>query len=170
MQLSHESAQKRLSDMHMNDMPVMEIRPKPTRVDSDWFPKYKKLCHEFMESLTDSIEELAMFMGLTQDEFMALIMGRAMPQNTSIRFRVPLVWGGKLELNNLFMCRTFPQSWRLDTFIIEQSGADTIWLPNPAKKVYVTSHETSGGDGGNATSDRLSQIAAQIVAARGNGQ
>ena len=29
MQLTHESAQKRLSDMHMNDMPVMEIRPKP---------------------------------------------------------------------------------------------------------------------------------------------
>lgn len=161
MQLTHDTAQRRLSELHMDDMPVMEIRPTATHVDTDWFTKYKKLCHEFMESLTDSIDELA-FLNLSQNEFMALIMGRAMPQNLSIRFRVPLVWGGKLETDNLFLCQTFPHSQRLDRFIIEQHGAETIWLPNPAKRVYVSVHESAGGDGGNATTDRLSQMAAQI--------
>ena len=161
MQLNLESAQTRLANMNMGDMPVVEFRPSPSRVDSDWFSRYKKLCHEFMESLTDSVNELA-FMNLTQDEFMALIMGRALPRNTSIRFRIPLIWGGKLETENLFMCWTFPQSNNLDIFIAEQHDAPTVWLPNPAKKVYIPSHNASGGDGGNATDDRLSQMAAQI--------
>lgn len=165
MQLNQESATRRLTEMNMGDMPVIEIRPTPTRVDSDWFAKYKKLCRKFMESLTDSVEELAM-MNLTQDEFMSLIMGRTLPQNISIRFRVPLVWGGKMDTDNLFMCWTFPQSQRLDRFILEQSDAQTIWLPNPAKKVYISAHNAAGGDGGNATADRLSQMAAQIAASR----
>ena len=161
MQLTHESALRRLSELHMDDMPVVEIHPTLTQVDTNWFTEYKKLCHQFMKSLTDSAEELV-FLNLSQNEFMALIMGHAMPQNLSIRFRVPLVWGGKLETDNLFLCQTFPHSHRLDEFILEQNGANTIWLPNPPKKVYVPIHETTGGDGGNATTDRLSQMAAQI--------
>ena len=115
-----------------------------------------------MSSLTDSVQELV-FMNIKQDDFMELIMGRKLPENLSIRFRIPLVWGGKLELENLFMCRTFPQSHNLDLFIIDQQGNDNIWLPNPAKKVYVPTHTASGGDGGNATEDRLSQLAAQLA-------
>lgn len=166
MQLNKETAERRLSDLGMSDMPVMEVRPAPVNVAPDWFSKYKKLCHDFLMSLTDSVEELA-FMNLTQDEFMSLIANGKLPQNLSVRFRLPLVWGGKLETDNLFMCWTFPQSQRLDQFIIEQAGSASIWLPNPTKKIYVSAHSASGGDGGNATEDRLSQIAAQIVAARG---
>lgn len=169
MQLTRESAEQRLHDFNMGDMPVMELRPSPTVVTSDWFTKYKKLCHEFTQSLTDSVDELAL-MNLTTDEFMGLIMGNSVPQNLSIRFRVPLTWGGKLELDNLFMCNTFPNSQRLDEFIIAQSDAQTVWLPNPSRKIYVPGHNIAGADGGNATSDRLSQIAAQIVAARSMGQ
>ena len=168
-QLTHDSAEKKLSDMGMGDMPVTEYRPVNPCVCADWFLQYKKLCREFIKTLTDSVDQLAM-LNLTQDEFLALIMGRAVPANTSFRLRVPLTWGGKLDISNMFMCRTFPTSMRLDEFIIEQSGARTVWLPNPAGKVYVPQHNISGGDGGNATSDRLSQIAAQIVAARGMGQ
>ena len=65
------------------------------------------------------------------------------------------------------MCWTFPQSQRLDQFIIEQKNSDTVWLPNPTKKIYIPGKNLSGGDGGNATEDRLSQIAAQIAASRG---
>ncbi len=166
MQLNKETAERRLLDFGMGDLPVQEIRPIPVRVAPDWFAKYKKLCHDFIISLTDSVEELA-FMNLTQDEFMSLISGAKIPQNLSIRFRIPLVWGGKLEIENLFMCWTFPYSQRLDRFIIEQAGSETIWLPNPVKKIYVSAHNASGGDGGNATEDRLSQMAAQIAASRG---
>ena len=166
MQLTKSSAEKRLADFSMDDLPIMEVQPQNTTVASDWFVKYKSLRNEFMRSLTDSIDSLA-FLNLSQDEFMGLITGRAMPQNLSIRLRVPLVWGGRLEISNMFLCKTFPHSHAMDKFIIEQSGSNTIWLPNPAKKVYVPAHTTGGGDGGNATEDRLSQLAAQLAAGRG---
>ncbi|MDL2295975.1 hypothetical protein LJC18_04180 [Lachnospiraceae bacterium OttesenSCG-928-E19] len=166
MQLNKSSAEKRVADLFMDDLPVMEYKPMPSSVPSDWFAKYKTLRREFMRSLTDSVEDLA-FMNLSQDEFMALVTGRAMPANTSIRFRIPLQWGGKLEISNLFLCRTFPHSHNMDRFIIDQMGSDTIWLPNPARKVYVPAHTASGGDGGNATEDRLSQLAAQLASSRG---
>lgn len=165
-QLRKAAAEKRLADLYMDDLPVMEFTATDKAVSPDWFVKYKALRREFMRSLTDSVEELA-FLNLSQDEFMGLIMGRAMPANLSIRLRVPLVWGGKLETSNMFLCRTFPHSHNMDRFIIEQAGNPTIWLPNPARKVYVPAHTASGGDGGNATEDRLSQMAAQIAAGRG---
>jgi hypothetical protein len=163
--MTKSSAEKRLADLLMDDLPVMEFVPADAVVAPDWFARYKPLRREFMRSLTDSVEDLA-FMNLSQDEFMGLVMGNRMPANLSIRFRVPLVWGGKLEIENMFLCRTFPHSHNMDRFIIEQSGNDAIWLPNPAKKVYVPAH-TMGGDGGNATEDRLSQLAAQLASSRG---
>lgn len=166
MQLTHSGAEKKLKDMNMDDMPVIEVQPAHVAIAPDWFAQYKKLCREFARSLSDSVDELA-FMNLTQDEFINLLTGRQIPQNISIRFRVPLAWGGRLDTDNLFMCWTFPYSQNLDKFIIDQSGAKTIWLPNPAKKVYMPAHMVSGGDGGNATADRLSQMAAQIAASRG---
>jgi len=166
MQLTETVAQKRLADLGINDIPLVELRPVNTNVSPDWFGGYRALCRDFMATLTDSVEELS-FLNLSQDEFMALLMGKRLPDNMSIRFRTPLIWGGKMDITNLFMCRTFPTSLNLDRFIIEQYGNDTIWLPNPAKKIYVSAHTTGGGDGGNATEDRLSQIAAQIVAGRG---
>ena len=166
MQMNESVAEKRIADLGMDDLPLVQIRPVSQPVPYDWFKKYHDLVHEFVQSLTDSIQELA-FMNLPQDDFMDLIMGRRMPENLSVRFRTPLVWGGKLELDNLFMCMTFPHSHNMDRFIIEQSGNDAIWMPNPAKKIYLPAHMMNGGDGGNATSDRLSQIAAQIAASRG---
>ncbi|MGN0917016.1 MAG: hypothetical protein ACI4NZ_02305 [Candidatus Enterousia sp.] len=166
MQLNQGAAQKRLNDLGINDIPLIPVHPVNTNVSPDWFSKYRNLCREFMTSLTDSVEELS-FLNLSQDEFMGLLMGKRLPDNISIRFRTPLVWGGKLEIKNLFMCRTFPISNNLDRFIIEQYGNDVIWMPNPVKKIYVSAHTIGGGDGGNATEDRLSQIAAQIAAGRG---
>lgn len=166
MQLNQGAAQKRIADLGMDDLPLVQIRPVTKPVAPDWFKKYHNLVHQFVMSLTDSVQELA-FMNLPQDDFMDLIMGRRMPENLSVRFRVPLVWGGKLEIDNLFLCMTFPHAHNMDRFIIEQSGNDIIWMPNPAKKVYLPAHMMNGGDGGNATSDRLSQLASQIVSSRG---
>ena len=93
-------------------------------------------------------------------------MGRAIPDNLSFRFRTPLIWGGKLDIENMFMCATFPHSQNLDRFIIEQYGNETIWLPNPEKKIYLPIHSTISGNGGNATADRLSQFAATMNTGR----
>lgn len=166
MQLRKSSAEQRLAELFMDDLPVMEFNIRASVVSPDWFARYKSLRREFMRSLTDSIEDLA-FLNLSQDEFMDLIMGRRLPENLSIRFRIPLVWGGRLEIENMFLCRTFPHCHNMDRFIIEQSGSDTIWLPSPTRQVYVPAHTASGGDGGNATEDRLSQMAAQLAVNRG---
>lgn len=165
MQLNADTAEKILADMSMDDIPVIEYAPRPTALAPDWFKKYKELCHEFASSLTDSVQELA-FMNLSQDEFMGLLMGQSIPKNISFRFRIPLMWGGKLETDNMYMCWTFPHSFRLDKFIIMQSDAKTVWLPNPTKKIYLPAHTAAGGDGGNATEDRLAQMSAQLAAER----
>ena len=167
MQLNKHSALERLAILGLDDMPVMEYTPKYCTLDPDWFKKYSTLRREFLNSLSDSMEEIA-FMNLSQDEFMNLIMGKQMPENTSIRFRIPLTLGGELSTDNMFMCLTFPHSQNLDRFIIEQSDATKLFLPNPEKKIYVTTHLAGGGDGGNATSDRLSVAAMHFSGGRGN--
>lgn len=167
MQLNEHSALERLSALGMDDMPVMEYTPKHCSLDSDWFKKYSVLRREFLSSLGDSLEEIA-FMNLPQNEFINLVMGQSLPENLSIRFRIPLLWGGELSVKNMFLCATFPHSYNLDRFIIDQSDAKTIYLPNPEKKVYLTTHTGGGGTGGNATSDRLSQSAFSLMSERGN--
>ncbi len=166
MQLSQASAEKIMKDMCMEDMPLISMQPTPHQMPADWFARYKKARHSFMQSLGESIEELA-FMNLSQEEFMDLLMGRALPANTSIRMRVPICWGGEISPDNMFMCSTFPHSQNIDRFIIGQAGNETIWLPAPAKKIYIPAHTAGGGEGGNATEDRLAQMAAQFAASRG---
>lgn len=163
MQWNEATATKRLESLKMADLPVMPINPRTVSVSPDWFQKYKELCHTFVRSLSDSVQELAL-MNLSREEFMGLLTGREIPDNLSIRFRVPLIWGGELSTDNLFMCYTFPLSQNLDRFIIEQSGNDTVWLPNPKRKIYLPIHSTLAGNGGNAVADRLSQMSANISA------
>ncbi len=165
MQWTKEAAEKRLSDFNMEDVSLIPISPKATKIAPDWFQQYKQTRKEFMVSLNDAIQEIA-FMGLSQDDFIGLITGKRMPQGYSIRFRIPMMWGGKIAIDNMFMCKTFPQSQNLDRFILEQSENELIWLPNPAKKIYIPVHTASGGDGGNATEDRLAQLAAQLAQGR----
>ena len=163
MQLTKSAAEKIITDLGMKDMPLIEFHPTPTKVASDWYARYRHAVKQFASSLTDSVETLAL-MNFSQDEFMNLIMGRGLPQNLSIRLRVPLTWGGEISPENMFACWTFPFSHNLDRFLINQSGSDTIWLPNPEQKIYNPIHLIGGGEGGNATDDRLTQIAAQLAA------
>lgn len=166
MELTQTSAENILADMGMSDLPLRQVHVTPAPVAPDWFAKYKQLCHQFMMSLTDSVETLA-FMNLSQDEFMNLLMGRELPPNTSLRWRVPLVWGGALDIDNMFLCPTFPVSQNMDRFIIMQNGSPSVWMPDPAKKVYLPTRSGGGGAGGNATEDRLTQMAAQMASNRG---
>ena len=168
MQLNEHSALERLTALGMEDMPVMAYTPTKCSLDNDWFKKYSNLRREFLASLTDSMEEIA-FMNLPQNEVIDLVMGHSLPDNTSIRFKIPLIWGGKIEIENMFLCWTYPHSFNLDRFLIEQNDAKTVYLPNPKKKIYLPTHTGGGGDGGNATSDRLSQSALNnFMSGRGN--
>ena len=161
-----QKLEKKISELGMKDLPLVEYTPHRTNVCTDWFAKYKQLCHEFMSELSDCIEELAL-MNLPQDDFMNLIMGKKIPENFSIRLRVPLILGGDLSVENMFMCLTFPHSYNLDRFILLQNGQDILWLPDPKQKVYIPVSTLGGGPGGNGTEDRLTETAAsQIVADR----
>ncbi|MDR1360950.1 MAG: hypothetical protein LBJ18_01410 [Rickettsiales bacterium] len=166
--MNKQQAERRLAELFMDDLPLIEIAAKATPVSPDWFAKYKILRRDFLRSLSDSISELS-FLTLSQDEFMGLIMGRALPANLTLRLRVPLVYGGKLEIDNMFLCRTFPHSYNMDRFVMEQAGAAELWLPSPVKKVYIPAHMLGGGEGGNATEDRLSQLAAGFAMAQAKG-
>lgn len=159
MQMTRAAAEQRISDLGMPDMPLKLVRPAPTQIPADWFARYKETCRNFLMSLTDSVDTLAFI--VSQDEFMDLITGRGVGKNLSVRLRMPLTWGGELDISNMFLCRTFPHAHNMDRFIIEQSGAAEIWMPDPAKKVYVPAGMGGGGDGGNATEDRMAQIAVQ---------
>ena len=165
MQWTQATAEKRLAELKMSDMPVVQMKPHATAVSQDWFRQYKEICHTFTKSLSDNVQELAL-MNLSREEFMNLLMGREIPDNLSIRFRIPLIWGGKLSPDNLFMCSTFPLAQNLDRFIIEQSENETVWLPNPNKKIYLPIHSTLAGNGGNGVADRLSQMSVNIAANR----
>jgi len=160
-------AERRLGEFLMDDMPVIEIPAKPAAVPADWFQKMRKLRREFMESLMDSIQELS-FLNLSQDAFMGLMRGTALPENLAVRWRKPLEYGGDLNIENMFLCPRFPYGHNMDRFLAEQSNNQTLWIPNPAKKIYVPTNLLGGGDGGNATTDRMTNaMAAQIAADRG---
>lgn len=145
-------AEARLVSLSVPDMPIIEIPAIAKPISPDWFSKYKELRRNFMSNLNDSIEDLA-WMQMASEEFMSLISARELPENLTLRLRIPLIFGGKLDISNMFLCKTFPHSHNMDRFIIEQSGNPMIWLPNPDKKVYIPMHNMGGGDGGNATGD-----------------
>lgn len=167
MQFNEQSALEKLASMGMDDLPVMKYTPVRCALAPDWFKKYSLLRRQFLSSLDDSFEEIA-FMNLPQEEFMNLVMGNALPENLSVRFRIPLLWGGDLDISNMFLCWTFPHSYNMDRFIIKQSDANVVFLPNPEKKIYLTSHTGGGGDGGNAASDRLSQSVFNLMSGHTN--
>lgn len=167
--MNMDMAKTKLAQMGMDDMPVIEFTPRAANVGPDWFVRFREMRRKFMSELgsSDGVIETLSFMNLGNDEFMNLMMGNALPENLSIRFRIPLAWGGELSTDNMFMCPTFPYSHNLDWFIISQADAKTIYLPMPERRVYLPTHTTGGGPGGNATEDRLAQISAQLAASRG---
>jgi hypothetical protein len=164
--VNKHDAERRLAELLIDDMPIIEMPARSIAVASDWFAKTREARREFLKSLTDAIQELS-FLNLPQDAFMGLIQGRSCPENLSLRWRKPLEYGGEISEKNLFLTPRFPYAQNMDRFLMEQSGKATIWVPNPEKKVYVPIRMLGGGDGGNATTDRLSALAAQLAAERG---
>ena len=121
MKISETAAIARISELGMDDMPVMEYTPKAAKLPPNWFQTYHELAHKFMETLTDCATELA-FMNLSQNEFMNLVTGRALPRNTSIRWRIPITIGGEFADSYL-------QGIRFLSFVLVLSDfAESVWL------------------------------------------
>ena len=167
--MTKTDAERRLDELLLGDVNIVEVVARPVSVAPNWFPRLRKLRRELMQSLDDSIQELS-FLDLSKDDFMDLLRGRALPENLSIRFRIPLEYGGELALDNMFVCPSFYAGYNMDRFILEQNGNANLWLPSPAKKIYIPTKVLAGGEGGNATSDRMTTAMASMMAqARENG-
>jgi hypothetical protein len=154
-------AEARLASLLMDDLPVERCDAAPVALPGDWFRTFRRARTEFLESLSDSIRELV-FLNLSQNDVMNLLTARSVPENLSVKFRRPILYGGPISPENMFLTPSFPYGFNLDIFLAEQSGSVGVWYPNPEKKVYVSANMISGGDGGNATSDRLAQAFAQM--------
>ncbi|MDR2770103.1 MAG: hypothetical protein LBB08_01485 [Rickettsiales bacterium] len=159
---SISGAQRRLAELLMDDMPLSECEAASTPLPPDWFMRFRAARAEFLKSLGDSMDELVMI-SLGREDFMSLLSARCIPENLAVRFRRPILYGGRIEPDNMFLITGFPYGFNLNLFMAEQIGSDKIFYPDPAKKVYVSSNILSGSDGGNATANRLEQgFAAQI--------
>jgi hypothetical protein len=154
-------AENRLAALLMDDMPVERCDAVPAPLPNNWFQEFRAARAEFLKSLGDSIQELV-FLNLSQGDFMNLLMAKSIPENLSVKFRRPILYGGGIDPANMFLAPTFPYGFNLDIFMAEQAGQGEVWYPNPAKKIYVSAQMLSGGEGGNATSDRLAQAFAQM--------
>jgi hypothetical protein len=159
-------AEVRLAQFLMDDLPLSACLAVPSALPGDWFPKFRAARVDFMESLGESIPELAL-LNLAREDFISLLSGQHIPENLTVKFRRPILYGGDIRPDNMFLMQMFPAGFNLDIFMAEQAGQGEVFYPNPAKKVYVSVRTLSGGDGGNATSDRLAQgFAAQASQGR----
>ncbi|MDR1027627.1 MAG: hypothetical protein LBL46_04390 [Rickettsiales bacterium] len=149
-------ASRALAGFSMESMPLEVCAAVPKAYPADWFPKFREARRAFVAGLADAIPELAL-LNLSQEDFMDLMSGRRIPENLSIKWRRPILYGGEIAPENMFMLRTFPFGSMLDIFMTGQFGQGEIYYPNPAKKVWMPLDVLSGNVGGNATSDRLAQ-------------
>ncbi|MDR1071657.1 MAG: hypothetical protein LBL21_03385 [Rickettsiales bacterium] len=159
-------AEARLAQFLMDDLPMDECPAVPAPLPNDWFAQFRAARIVFMESLSESIQELAL-LNLSREDFISLLSGQHIPENLTVKFRRPVLYGGGINPDNMFLMQMFPAGFNLDIFMAEQAGQGQVFYPNPAKRVYVSVRTISGGDGGNATSDRLAQgFAAQASQGR----
>ncbi|MDR3208591.1 MAG: hypothetical protein LBT45_01960 [Rickettsiales bacterium] len=149
-------AEVRLAQFLMDDLPLEACPAVPAPLPGDWFARFRAARMDFMGSLSESVQELAL-LNLSREDFMSLLSGQRIPENLTVKFRRPILYGGSIHPENMFLMPLFPAGFNLDIFMSEQFGQGQCFYPNPAKKVYVSVQMLSGGDGGNATADRLSQ-------------
>lgn len=150
MKMTKEFAEKRLSFLFMEDMPIIEHKTVITKLSSDWFSNYKKVRSNFLKKITNSLDEL-FWLNLSEKSIMDLLTKEKIPNNISLRFRIPIIYGGEISVENMFLCKTFPHSYNIDKFLSEQIGQENIWLPNPKKDIYAPIHTSATSGGGNGT-------------------
>ena len=149
MKMTKEFAEKRLSFLFMEDMPIVEHKVVISKLSPDWFKNYTITRNNFLKSIMNSIEDL-FWLNLNEKSIMDLFKGK-IPNNVSLRFRIPIIYGGEISVENIFLCKTFPHSYNIDKFLSEQIGQENIWLPNPKKNIYVPVHTSGTSGGGNGT-------------------
>lgn len=168
---SKSDAEKRLIALGLSDLPVTEVPAAPRPLPRDWFVQFRAARKKLLSVLLRQSQEEISMMNLDISEIMAMFRGEKIPLNISVKFKIPPVYGGPISPDNMFVCRTLPEGRAIDIFLAEQAGLPVLFYPNPAKRVYVTSMSSMNSPGGNATSDRVSEVlASDVISAIGGSR
>jgi len=120
----------------------------------------------------NSMEEMAKA-GLPYE--MVASMGRGQfPENLSLCFKIPPEYGGEVAFSNMFLIQKYPYLEMINAFLDEQmleynrDAAHThdtgfalppeLFYPNPEGIVFLPALKGLASPGGNATTDKMTQI------------
>ncbi|MDR2685881.1 MAG: hypothetical protein LBB23_03875 [Rickettsiales bacterium] len=156
-------ASRRLAALGISDLALGEVAAQPQPLPRDWFAAFRAARRELLTNRIKKNQEELFMIGLNPAEITDIYKGIRIPVGVSVKFRIPPIYGGEISPENMFVCRSVPEGRAIDIFIAEQAGAGVFFYPNPAKNVYMTSMGSLNSPGGNATSDRLSDVQAEDV-------
>ncbi|MDR0319156.1 MAG: hypothetical protein LBH81_00230 [Rickettsiales bacterium] len=156
-------AERKLTEMGLGDLPVAEVRAIPRPLPAGWFAAYRDARRELLTRTVQNNKDELFMMDIPVEFIMAMLRGERIPLNVSVKFKIPPIYGGSISAGNMFVCRAASEGRLIDSFIASQAGADLFFCPNPAKSVYITSMASMNSPGGNATSDRMSEVQASDV-------
>jgi hypothetical protein len=160
---SQADAERILASMGLSDLPVADVDARPRPLPRDWFAAYRAARRALLTNIIQDYRDELMMMDLPMDDIMAMLKGERIPANVSVKFRVPPIFGGAISPDNMFVCRAASEGRAIDVFIAAQAGAEKFFYPNPKKPIYLTSMSSMNSPGGNATSDRMSDVLASDV-------
>ena len=176
MILSEEYYRDLIAKLGLPEMPILRVEKKTkTQIDKFKFRSdFMVMAKKFMQfAAYNNMEQIAMA-DISMDSVVYMREG-VIPENFSVYMKIPMEYGGKLEFSNMFLIRTKPFKDILDKFIDEQiitfnkgekivdinagfKMPNEIFVPYPKGIVFVPALKGFAGAGGNATTDKMSEI------------
>ncbi len=141
---------------------------------------FLKLRADFLQDLTQNYLNDLRAAGLSEESIFYMKKG-ILPANWTVHLKYPLLYGGKLEMENLVLIPEHPFHKLIHTFLNRQLFSDagkahpkTLYVPVPLGKVYISGGDWTGS-GGKATSDRsvmagMTSAALQQIAIKTGGR
>lgn len=176
MIFSEEYYRDLIAKLGLPEMPIVKVtRKNPVAIDNIKLrADFISMVQRFVQFVAyNNLEQIAMA-EMSMDDIYQMREG-VVPENISVYIKVPVEYGGKLEFSNMFLIRTRPFRAVLDKFIDEQvlifnkgrniSNVDDgfemppeLFVPYPNGIVFIPALKGFAGAGGNATTDKMSEI------------
>lgn len=125
----------------------------------EFHEKYEQLKQAFLKELMANYINDLRSADLSEESIFCLGKG-IVPANWTVHLKYPLLYGGKLDLDNLVLMPIHPFHELIHHFLNQQMISEagvghpkTLYIPTPIGKVYISGGDFSGS-GGKATSDR----------------
>lgn len=161
---SDEKDQDYWVDLFQNEnfggMDLMSARYQPyTLNEPEFHQQFKLLKRAFLKELTTLYVNDLRSADLSEESIFYLSKGY-LPANWTVHLKYPLLYGGKMALDNLVLIQCHPFHELIHDYLNKQmlSAAgighpQTLYIPIPLGKVYIPNGEMTGS-GGKKKSDR----------------